>query len=94
MLEEKFPDYETYFDNYYKNLAEAQKKFVNSIHVNNQDDAVLAQQISEYIGNLDEQELSILLTFDDNIFNQGVGIVKRKIAKFKEENPIDVDCKW
>ena len=93
ILEEQFPDYETYFNNYYKNLAEAQKKFVNSIHVNNQDDAVLAQQISEYIGNLDEQELSILLTFDDNVFNEGIGIVKRKIAKFKEENPIDVDFK-
>lgn len=93
MLEEQFPDYETYFSSYYKNLAEAQNKFVNSIHVNSQDDAVLAQQISEYIGSLDEQDLSILLTFDENAFDEGIGIVKRKIAKFKEENPVEVNFK-
>lgn len=93
MLEEQFPDYETYFSSYYKNLAEAQNKFVNSIHVNSQDDAVLAQQISEYIGSLDEQDLSILLTFDENAFDEGIGIVKRKIAKFKQENPVEVNFK-
>lgn len=90
ILEGQFPDYETYFSDYYKNLSEAQNKFVNSIHVNNQGDAIFAQQISDYIGKLDEQDLSILLTFDENIFAEGLEGVTKKIEEWKKNNPIEV----
>lgn len=84
LAEQQFPDYAKYFNN----LEKAKSNFIKDEYDNN-----LKNQIYSYISSLNEEDLSILLTFDTNAFDEGIEAVKRKIAETKIENPVEVNFK-
>ena len=84
LAEQQFPDYAKYFNN----LEKAKSNFIKDEYDNN-----LKNQIYSYISSLNEDDLSILLTFDTNAFDEGIEAVKRKIAETKIENPVEVNFK-
>lgn len=81
LAEKQFPDYQKYFDN----LETAKDKFVVG--------KVNSKPISDFINSLSDDDLSILIQLDTNVFDNGLDGASKAIEDFKNNpnNQISVD---
>lgn len=81
LAEKQFPDYQKYFDN----LETAKDKFVVG--------KVNSKPISDFINSLSDDDLSILIQLDTNVFKNGIEGAEQAIEDFKNDpdNQISVD---
>jgi len=81
LAEKQFPDYQKYFDN----LETAKDKFVVG--------KVNSKPISDFINSLSDDDLSILIQLDTNIFKNGIEDAEQAIENFKNDpdNQISID---
>lgn len=81
LAEKQFPDYQKYFDN----LETAKDKFVVG--------KVNSKAVSDFINELSDDDLSVLIQLDANIFDKGLDNAKQAIEDFKNspDNKISVD---